>query len=74
MTTIGEEIERWKKEYEAGDTVHKYLERTILLLTKFETEKKLEYIESEITLEQYLAALDEPTMRLKTYKQEQKED
>lgn len=68
MTTIGESIDQWKKEYEAGDTVHKYLEKTILILEKFEVERKLEFLNTqpEITREQYIAALDESKRRTKT--------
>jgi len=60
MTTIGESVEQWKKEYEAGDIVHKYLAKVILTLEKFEADKKQEFLNTqpEITREQYLEALD----------------
>ena len=59
MTTIGEEIEKFKEEYNSGDIVHKYIMHTILLMDEFKITQELKWLKEqpEITREQYLKAL-----------------
>lgn len=60
MTTLKENIEAWKNEYNDGDIVHKYIMHTILLMEHFKIEQIKEWVEKqpEITREDYLKALD----------------
>lgn len=59
MATIGEEIQKWKDEYNNGDVIHKYIMHTVLLMEKFKIEQEYEWLKTqpEITREEYLKAL-----------------
>lgn len=59
MATLGQEIEKFKEEYNKGDIVHKYIIHTILLMENFKISQELDWLKEqpEITREQYLKAL-----------------
>lgn len=43
MTTIGEEIDAWKKEFESADNDHKYWMQQLAAAQHFKAEKIWEY-------------------------------